>query len=206
MHNRKKTLLRAAAPVAVLAVVLTACNDGGSDESSDGKDNRASSKGSASKLQDKQADDHQLGAGESATVSFKEDDANITYSVVARKVDVGTEADTKKLVSDPEKAKGFVPVVAHVQYTNKAGGTVASYPDVGDNVEIFADGARGTILIGATDDAPGCESDDDIKNWSKGQSHVLCETYMIPKGTKDVAVHWASEDSNKPYVWTFKNS
>ncbi|MFF1714387.1 hypothetical protein [Streptomyces sp. NPDC058268] len=206
VQNRKMLWLRTAAPVAVLAVALTACDDGGSDKISSSKDNTSSSTGTASKLQDDKADDHQLGAGQSATVTFKEDDGSITYSVVAQKVDFGTEADTRKLVSDPEKAKGFVPVVAHVKYTNKGGGAVSSYPSVGDNVEIYADGARGSILIGASDDAPGCESDSDIENWAEGQSHVICETYMIPKGARDVAVHWVAEDSHKPYVWTFKNS
>ncbi|MEV0603108.1 hypothetical protein AB0I82_27980 [Streptomyces sp. NPDC050315] len=196
MLNRKTLWLRAAAPVAVLALTLTACGGSGG----------GNSKGSTSKLQEEKPESNELATGESATSQFKEDDGKITYSVLAQKVDVGTEADTKKMVSDPKAAKGFVPVVAHVKYTNKGGGVVSSYPSVGENVEIYADGQRGTILIGAADDAPGCESDSDIENWKKGQSHVICETYMVPKDAKELAVHWAAEDDGKPYIWTFKNA
>ncbi|MEU6112955.1 hypothetical protein ABZ840_00055 [Streptomyces sp. NPDC047117] len=196
MLNRKTSWLRAAAPVAVLALALTACGGGGKGEA----------KGSTSKLQEDKPASREMATGESATSSFKEDDGKITYDVLAQKVDVGTEADTKKMVDDPAKAKGFVPAVAHVKYTNKGGGVVASYPSVGDNAEIYADGRRGTILIGAADDAPGCESDTDIENWKKGASHVLCETYMVPKGTKELAVHWSAEDDGEPYIWTFKTS
>ncbi|MFD7610438.1 hypothetical protein [Streptomyces sp. NPDC059828] len=209
---KRNPWVRAAVPVAVLALALTACN-GGDDAAGTGKESAGSgkssapAKGSTGELEDGGSDDQQLGAGESAKAAFKEDDGAITYSVAAQKVNIGTEEDTKKLVSDPAKAKGFVPAVAYVKYTNEGGGTVASYPDVGDNVEVYADGNRGSILIGASEDAPGCESDSDIENWGKGQSHVICQTYMIPKGSKEVAVHWAAdEDSNKPYVWTFKAS
>ncbi|WP_227025196.1 hypothetical protein [Streptomyces tsukubensis] len=155
--------LRAAAPAAVLALTLTAC--GGSDS----KDTAAETNkgGSVSKGQDKadekEAGTKELGVGESVTSPFKEDDGKITYEIVAQKVDVGTAEDAKKLVDDPKKAAGLVPVVAHLKYTNKGGGVVSSYPEVGDNVEIHADGTRGNILIGAADDAPGCESDSDIE-------------------------------------------
>ncbi|MBZ4020083.1 hypothetical protein [Streptomyces purpurogeneiscleroticus] len=198
--NRKTLWLRAAAPVAVLALTLTACGGSGGGDSKNG------AKSGTSKLQEDKAESRELATGESATSPFKEDDGKITYSVLAQKVDVGTEADTKKMVDDPAKAKGFVPAVAHVKYTNKGGGTVASYPSVGDNVEIYADGQRGTILIGAADDAPGCESDSDIENWKKGESHVLCETYMVPKSAKELSVRWSAEDEGQPYSWTFKNS
>ncbi len=199
MLNQKTLWLRAAAPVAVLALSLTACGGSGGGDST--------AKSSTSKLQDDKAESsRELATGESATSPFKEDDGKVTYSVLAQKVDVGTEADTKKMVDDPAKARGFVPAVAHVQYTNKGGGVVSSYPSVGENVEIYADGQRGTILIGAADDAPGCESDSDIENWKKGQSHVLCETYMVPKGAKELAVHWAAEDDGEPYIWKFQNS
>ncbi|MEC4015365.1 hypothetical protein [Streptomyces sp. H27-D2] len=200
MLNRKTVLLRAAVPVAVLALTLSAC--GGSDS---GTADKADAGKSKSEPQKAEAPSKELQAGEDATSAFKEDDGKITYSVLAQKVDVGTEAETKKLVNDPADAKGLVPVVAYVKYTNKAGGVVSKYPGVGDNVEIYADGTRGSVLIGAADDAPGCESDNDIENWKKGQSHIICETYMVPKATKELAVHWAANDDDEdPYIWKFK--
>lgn len=197
-----KLWLRAAAPVAVLALTLTAC--GGSEDTAKTDKGGSVSEG-RDKEKAKEADTKELGAGESATSPFKEDDGKITYDIVAEKVDVGTAADTKELVSDPKQAKGLVPVVAHIKYTNKGGGTVASYPSVGDNVEIHADGTRGTILIGASDDAPGCESDSDIENWKQGESHVICETYMVPEKAKELKVNWAPEDDAAPFIWTFQN-
>ncbi|MFF0743634.1 hypothetical protein ACFYVL_24875 [Streptomyces sp. NPDC004111] len=215
MSYRKKLVLRAAAPVAVLALALTGCNGG--DDQSGGKSDAGAAKetGGSDKAPEKDGAAEQggagasgkkeLAAGESVTSPFKEKEAGqVTYEIAAQKADVGTEADAKKMVSDPAKAKGLVPVVAHVKYTHKGGKPVASYPDVADNVEIYADGARGGLLIGAAEDAKGCEDDGDIENWTQGQSHTFCQTYMVPVGAKQIEVRWAAdEDSKDPYVWRF---
>ncbi|MFI0981692.1 hypothetical protein ACH4SP_32365 [Streptomyces sp. NPDC021093] len=219
MSHRKKLALRAAAPVAVLALALTGCNgDDKAEGAKGGAAGAAKETGGAEKPPadgaggaggaGEAAGKKELGTGEAVTSPFKEKEAGqVTYEIVAQKVDVGTEADAKKMVDDPAKAKGLVPVVAHVKYTHKSGKPVADYPDVGDNVEIHADGARGGLLIGASDDAPGCESDSDIENWKPGQSHVICETYMIPKGAKEIEVHWAADDdSTEPFIWKFKGA
>ncbi|MCX5202327.1 hypothetical protein OG897_12805 [Streptomyces sp. NBC_00237] len=211
MSHRKKLALRAAVPVAVLALTLTGCGkdtaDGGARTGA-GPAQQDGGKGAGEAVPEEPEKKKALAEGEAVTSPFQEKEAGqVTYEIAAQKVDVGTEADAKKLVSDPAKAKGLVPVVAHVKYTHKTGKTVTDYPDVGDNVEIHADGRRGALLIGASDDAPGCESDSDIENWKPGQSHVICETYMVPVGAKEIEVRWAAdEDSGEPFVWRFKTA
>ncbi|MFD4987423.1 hypothetical protein [Streptomyces sp. NPDC058374] len=205
--SKKKLWLRSAAPTAVLALALTGC--GGSD-GDDGAAATTDKGGSVSQERDKEKEKEEqtreLGAGEKATSEFEEGDAKVTYEIVAKKVDVGTAKDTEELVSDPAKAKGLVPAVAHVEFTLKDGGPVADYPDVGDEIEVYADGARGTILIGASDDAPGCESDSDIKDWKAGESHVICDTFMVPEAAKELTVQWSVDSDSAPYIWTFKNA
>ncbi|MFE0176361.1 hypothetical protein ACFWZ2_29000 [Streptomyces sp. NPDC059002] len=192
----KKTALRVAAPVAVLALALTACGGGDDDKSED-------KKADAPKSQTKPKEAPALAAGDSTTGKVKEGDAVVTYDVAAQKIDVGTEAETKKLVQDPSKAKGMVPAVAHLKYTHKGGAPLKDTPDVADTTEIYADGTRGGLLIGAAEDAPGCEDKLDLEGWKQGESHVLCETYLIPAGSKSLEVHWAAKEDGEPVVWKF---
>ncbi|MEU5582907.1 hypothetical protein ABZ791_34230 [Streptomyces huasconensis] len=193
-----KTALRLAAPVAVLALALTACG-GGDDKKSEEK-----GKADAPKSQTEPTKPSALAAGESTTGKVKEGDATVTYDVAAQKVDMGTEAETKKLVSDPKDAKGLVAAVAHVKYTLKEGAPLKDVPDVGDGAEVYADGTRGGLLIGASEDAPGCEDELELEGWKKGESHVICQTYLVPVNTKELEVHWAPEDSeSEPAVWKF---
>lgn len=201
MLHKKTALLRAAAPVAVLALALTAC--GGNKKSTTTtteNDAPKTEKGSSAP-----AGGGELKPGQGGTGKFKEEDGTITYEVAAQKVKVSTEAETKKLVSDPKRAKGLVAATAWVKYTNKGGGVVKESPDVADESEIYADGQRGGLLIGAAEDGPGCEDTIDIENWKTGQSHTICQTYMIPKGAKSVEVHWTGEGSS-PLIWKFDNA
>ncbi|MEU7582737.1 hypothetical protein AB0B50_34740 [Streptomyces sp. NPDC041068] len=193
----RKTALRAAAPVAVLALALTACG-GGDDKKAEDKP-----KGDSANSQAKPKEPSALAAGESTTGKVKEGDATVTYEVAAQKIDVGTEAETKKLVSDPKRAKGLVAATAHVKYTHKGGAPLTDTPDAPDTTEIYADGTRGGLLIGAAEDAPGCEDKLDLEGWKKGESHVLCETYLIPAGAKSLEVHWAEKDDADPVIWKF---
>ncbi|MFF1375735.1 hypothetical protein [Streptomyces sp. NPDC058308] len=190
----RKTALRVAAPVAVLALALTACG-GGDDKKSDDK------KADAPKSQNKPAEPTTLKAGETTTGKVKEGDATVTYDVAAQKVDVGTEAETKKLVSDPKKAKGLVVATAHMKITHKGGAPLKDTPDVAETTEIYADGTRGGLLIGAAEDAPGCEDELELEGWKTGESHVLCETYLVPAGSKSLEVHWAEKEDGKPVIW-----
>ncbi|MGW9041728.1 hypothetical protein ACWGQL_04045 [Streptomyces lydicus] len=211
MLHTKTVWLRAVAPVAVLALALTACGDkkGSAGAQDDKKSNAAADAPKTEKKSAEPAGGGELKAGRSGTGKFKEENGKqeITYEVTAEKVHVGTEAEAKKLVSDPKDAKGLVAATAWITYTNKGGGVVKGMPRVGNESEIYADGRRGGLLIGAAEDGPGCEDTIDIENWKVGQSHTLCQTYMIPAGTKSVEVHWAGEEqSGTPFVWKFTNA
>jgi hypothetical protein len=193
-----QTALRLVAPVAVLALTLTAC--GGGDDTADAKSaGTAQAKTSPSP---EPTSGGEMRAGESATGKVAEDPGEVTYEVLAQKVDVGTEAEAAKAVSEPDKVKGKVLAVAHLKYTHKSGPALTDGGDVHDGTTVFADGQRGTVLIGASEDAAGCEDPYDVESWKQGESHVFCETYVIPANAKSVEVHWSEEDG-EPYIWKF---
>ncbi|MEU6180696.1 hypothetical protein [Streptomyces coeruleorubidus] len=196
-----KTALRLVAPVAVLALALTAC--GGGDDKADAK----SPDTEKAKVfpSPEPASGGELGTGESATGKVAEDPGEVTYDVVAQKVDVGTEAEAAKAVSEPDKVKGMVLAVAHVKYTHKSGPALTEGSDVHDGTTVSADGRRGSVLIGASEDTAGCEDPYDVDSWKQGESHVFCETYVIPANAKSVEVHWSEEDG-EPYIWKFPNA
>ncbi|GAB2878192.1 lipoprotein [Streptomyces deserti] len=193
-----KTALRLAAPVAVLAVTLTAC--GGGDDTADAK-SPATPQAKASPSPEA-ASGGELKAGEAATGKVEEDQGEVTWDVVAQKVDVGTEAEAAKAVADAADAKGKVLAVAHVKYTHKGGPALTDLPEANDGTTVWADGQRGAVLIGAPEDAAGCEDPYDIESFKQGESHVFCETFVIPANAKTVEVHWSTEDG-EPYIWKF---
>ncbi|MGW6024669.1 hypothetical protein [Streptomyces sp. NPDC055099] len=179
-----KTTSRAVATVAVLALALTAC--GGGDGKKDASDRKRVPRA----------------AGESATGEAKEGDVFVTYDLTAQKVELGTEAETAKMVSEPKLAKGLIPAIAYVKYTHRSGPTLTERPRASQPTTIYADGKRGTLIVGAADRAPGCEAPWSIKGWKKGQTHVMCETYLVPKDAKDLEVHW-SEQGGRTFIWKF---
>ncbi|MGW5733741.1 hypothetical protein [Streptomyces sp. NPDC055261] len=180
LHRR--TTSRVVGPVVVLALALTAC--GGDKKVSPDRKKIA------------------RGTGQSAVGEAKEGAVLVTYALTAQKVELGTEAETAKMVSEPEEAKGLVPAIARVRYTHKSGPTLTQRPRASHPTTIYADGRRGTLIVGAADHAPGCESPSSVKSWKRGQSHVLCETYLVPKDAKDLEVHW-SEQNGRTFVWKF---
>jgi hypothetical protein len=196
-----KTALRLVAPVAVLALALTACGGGGDKADAKSPDTEKAKAFPSPEP----ASGGELGTGESATGKVAEDPGAVTYDVVAQKVDVGTEAEAAKAVSEPDKVKGMVLAVAHVKYTHKGGPALTEGSDVHDGTTVFADGRRGSVLIGASDDAAGCEDPYDVESWKQGESHVFCETYVIPANAESVEVHWSEEDG-EPYIWKFPNA
>ncbi|MEU9522074.1 hypothetical protein [Streptomyces sp. NPDC048224] len=195
----RKTALRLAAPVAVLALALTACGGGDDDSGADAKGGTAAT---ASPSPSAPTSGGDMAQGESATGKVAEDPGQVTYDVVAQKVEVGTEAEAAKAVADAADAKGKVLATAYVEYTHKSGPALTEGSDVHDATTVFADGQRGGVLIGASEDAPGCEDPYDVDSWKQGESHVFCETYVIPANATSVEVHWSEEDG-EPYVWTF---
>ncbi|GGL00982.1 hypothetical protein [Streptomyces flaveus] len=197
----QKTALRVAAPVAVLALALTACG-GGEDKADDAKKPAAAAKPKAPATPAEAASGGELATGESAEGKVEEEDGNVTYDITAQKVDVGTEAEAQKLVQDKAEAKGMVLAVAHLKFTHKGGPALTSDSDAGDGTTIWADGQRGALLIGASDDAPGCEDPYDVESWKQGESHTFCESYLIPANAKEMEVHWSEEDG-EPFIWKF---
>lgn len=202
----KTTWLRISTPVAVLALALTACGSPGkkSHTSTSHKD-KPHSRFSAHKNGERGASaaaKSVLKPGQSASRAFKEDTGvKPYYSITARRVDVGTAADAKALVSDPEDAKGKVPATGYVTYRHMTGDVVKEWPRVGDYADVYADGQRGAKVIGG--DAPkGCADSDDIKNWKDGQSYTLCNTFLIPADAKRLEIAW-TEIGGKPFVWKF---
>ncbi|ANZ16827.1 hypothetical protein SNOUR_17640 [Streptomyces noursei ATCC 11455] len=218
LHTRS-AWLRAAAPVAVLALTLTAC--GGNKDTPSSAPGSASGSGSGSGMDDGKnsadtvaaADEKSaqspessggvLRPGRSGTGQYKEESGKTTYEVVAQKVHVGTEAEARKVVQSPEDAKGLVAVTAYVKFTNKGPGIVKGLPKVDNGTEIYADGQRGGLLIGAPEGLPGCEDPIDIDNWQVGESHVICQTYMIPEHSTSLEVHWGEEGAARPFIWKF---
>ncbi|MET9760078.1 hypothetical protein ABZ016_13645 [Streptomyces sp. NPDC006372] len=197
------TALRLAAPVAVLALAVSACG-GGDDKADAGAKNAATSQAKASPSPEPTSGGA-MQTGESATGKVDEDPGRVSYEILAQKVDVGTEAEAAKAVSEPDKVKGKVLATAYLKYTHKSGPALTDGSDVHDGTTVFADGQRGTVLIGASEDAKGCEDPYDVDSWKQGESHVFCETYVIPANAKNVEVHWSEEDG-EPYIWKFPNA
>ncbi|MCX4826727.1 hypothetical protein OG883_44605 [Streptomyces sp. NBC_01142] len=200
----RKTILRTAAPIAVLALGLTACDGGDSSDSGKSSEKPAAGKSEAS-VSPRDPAVGELAPGKAATGKVKEGSQNVTYNVVAEKVDVGTEAEAQKLVSDKEAAKGLVLAVAHVKFTHKDGPALTDRSEANEGTTIWADGKRGALLIGAADTGPGCEDPYDIKGWKAGESHTLCESYLVPANAKSIEVHWSANDEGDPNIWKFAN-
>lgn len=198
----RQNAVRFAVPVAALAFALSACGGGNDSGGSASSSPSHPSEGSVSSPSS--AANRDLGVGESATGTVKEGDTTVTYEVTAEKVDVGTESEAQQVVADKDDAKGMVLAVAHVKFTHRAGATVTDTFNASDGTTIWADGKRGALLLFATEDGPGCDDPYDIDSWKTGESHTLCESYLIPANSKTVEVHWAGEDSD-PFIWRFAN-
>ncbi|MGI5428888.1 hypothetical protein [Streptomyces sp. CA-179760] len=195
------TALRLVAPVAVLALSLTACGGGGDNAEAKSP---ATEKAKVSPSPEPTSGG-EMGSGESATGKVDEDPGKVTYEILAQKVDVGTEAEAAKAVSEPDKVKGKVLATAYLKYTHKSGPALTDGSDVHDSTTVSADGQRGSVLIGAAEDAAGCEDPYDVDSWKQGESHVFCETYVIPANAKSLEVNWSEEDG-EPYIWKFPNA
>ncbi|MFE7318616.1 hypothetical protein ACFU7T_36775 [Streptomyces sp. NPDC057555] len=202
---------RAAAPVAVLALALTACDgkDAAGSAAGSGPDGGKSSANAAVATGGRPAEvagDGVLKPGQSGAGPYREESGKTTYEVAAQKVHVGTEDEAKEMVQDPRDARGLVAATAYVKYTNKGPGVVKGLARVDNGAEIYADGRRGGLLLGTPLDLPGCEDPIDIDDWKVDESHVICQTYMIPKGSRALEVHWGDESAADPLVWKFDDA
>ncbi|MFD4525623.1 hypothetical protein ACFWP7_17185 [Streptomyces sp. NPDC058470] len=200
----RKTILRTAAPIAVLALGLTACGGGDSSDSGKSSEKQAAGKSEAS-VSPRDPASGELAPGKAVTGKVKEGSQSVTYDVVAEKVDLGTEAEAQKLVTDKEAAKGLVLAVAHVKFTHKEGPALTDRSEANKGTTIWADGKRGALLIGAADTGAGCEDPYDIEGWKAGESHTLCESYLVPADAKSIEVHWSANDEGDPSIWKFAN-
>ncbi|MFK0154265.1 hypothetical protein ACIQVK_19595 [Streptomyces sp. NPDC090493] len=196
---RQSIAPRLAAPLAVFALALTACNgENATPHATQSATTQAKPSPSTT------ASGAALIPGDSVSGKVQEDDGVITYSVSAQKIDFGTEAQAKAVVQDPADAKGKVLAIARVRYTHAAGPTLTSSTDADDSTTVWADGQRGAILLGSPTSTPGCDDPYDIDSWKTGESHTICEFYLIPAAAKQAEVHWTPSDTTEnPYVWTF---
>ncbi|WP_308403796.1 hypothetical protein [Streptomyces rhizoryzae] len=201
--------LRAAAPVAVLALTLTACGGTNGAAGTAGpagaaaRPNAAAAAPAADTGPAAPSRGGALGPGRSGTGRYREDAGKVTYEVAAQKVRVGTEAEAQKMVQDPKDANGLVPATAYVKFTNRGPSVVTGLPRVANGTEIYADGQRGGLLLGSPANLPGCEDPLDIDDWAVGRSHVICQTYMIPRGARSLEVRWGDDDAADPLIWRF---
>ncbi|AJE85363.1 hypothetical protein SLNWT_4987 [Streptomyces albus] len=210
--NRRTTRwLRAAAPVAVLAWTLTAC--GGGDSGTEGAEGaRKDVKGSGSAAAPTASEAAGGGTadsgdgGDSGRAEADGRKAGHTFEVKAEKVDVGTEAEAVELAA--ARGEGRVPATAHLRFTNR-GATIAAAPRTG-TIEVRAHGRPGTPVTRHTasaEGAAGCEDQDRIRNWKRGETHVLCATALVPRGAGDLEVRWVKDASDGfSYSWDFKNA
>ena len=203
---KKTTWLRITTPVAVLALALTACGSHGKkSHTSKPEKHKPHSRFSTHQNGHRGASVAArtvLKPGQSASRAFKEDTGvKPFYSITARRIDIGTAAEAKALVSDPADAKGKIPATGYVTYRHMTGDVVKEWPRVGDYADVYADGRRGTKVIGG-DTPKGCADSDTIKNWKDGQSYTLCNTFLIPADAKRLEIAW-TEIGGKPFVWRF---
>ncbi|MEU8824219.1 hypothetical protein [Streptomyces sp. NPDC048636] len=209
MPSNKVTLLRIGAPVAILALALTGCGSHGKKGSSAKSKKHKSSSSHLSgghrsgAKKSRPATSSLLRPGQSASRAFREDTGvKPFYRIAAQKVDIGTNAEAKALVSDPADAKGKVPAVVYVTYTHVTGPEVPEFPRVGDYADVLAGGRRGTKVIGVTKEPKGCADADEIKNWKDDQSYTLCNTFLVPEHPKSLRVTW-TEIGGDPFTWKF---
>ncbi|MFF0007481.1 hypothetical protein ACFYQT_29105 [Streptomyces tibetensis] len=191
-----------AAAVAVLALALTAC--GGGDDTADAKSTAPAGQKGRDTPPPSPASGGDMDLDEPAMGKVAEDPGTVTYEILPLKVDVSTEAEAAKAISEPSKAKGMVLATARVKYTHKGGPALTDGSDVHDATTVFADGQRGSVLIGAAEDAPGCDDPYDVDAWREGETHVFCETYVVQANAESIEVHWTEDEvDGEPYIWKF---
>ncbi|MEU9112564.1 hypothetical protein AB0D04_12380 [Streptomyces sp. NPDC048483] len=210
LHTRT-AWLRAVAPVAVLALTLTACGD--KKDASDAKDgarhDKASSPDSRAKPENEAPDPDKLDglkSGHGKTRQFVEGGKKVTYEIAVQGVESELAAQARDLVRDPKDAKGLLADTVFVKYTLKGGGEVKGLPHVADNITVSSDGRPNTPPANAPKGLHGCEDPAGIGTWKSGQSHVLCHISLSPAAAKITEVRWAAKGDKDPLFWKFVNT
>lgn len=205
LQHRKTALLRAAAPVAILALALTAC---GPDDSSDkgSKDSKADTS-QEDRAEEPQQDEGPWTVGETApgTHKFELSDKKADLEITAKKVGTGTNADLLAAGLKKDDVKTMYPVFVHFEYTVKKADKPLEDADFNLKARVIGEGnaqGRKLITIGAADIKGGCPEKEDI-TWKQGDTHTLCNTYLMDEGKDVKQVAWAGNLTD-PLLWNVK--
>lgn len=208
------------------ALALTACSDSDSDSDTDAAPKNTAEQSESPSPTDESsepaAEESTPAGGESQTPAPKsepggerkqgqpgirtyedEDGGKPTYEVVADGVNVGTNADARKILANADQAKDRLLAVAQVKFTYRGGDPVGRYPKVGNETEMVVDGRPVPPLITFGGPPPeGCDRASTIDTWPQGESHILCRSFLIPPDAKTMEVHWG-KDGADPFIWKF---
>lgn len=213
MSHRRSHVLRAIAPVAVLALALTGCGSDDSDSSSDSKGDTSQSESSDDKNADENdstddsADEDagpggELKLGESGEQTSKKGDGEATLKITAEKVDKGVNADLVDAGFDSEKVKGKYPVHAYLKYeVTELSGEIEPGTDFNTTAAVLdTEGKPGSrfIAIGGEPLKGGCPEKDRELKWEKGTTATQCTTYLMPEGKEIDKVAWGMVN---PLMW-----
>ncbi|MGW0731124.1 hypothetical protein [Streptomyces sp. NPDC002851] len=216
----------AAATAAVLAFVLTGCNETddpaaapstessapAGDKGTDGEQGTGGAGdtgGSAGAGGDAPASDgfaDALGAEEAATATYKDDDGATKLEIKPKKIVKGDWADFEGFDLEADDKKGMVPYYVTVSYTSLGGAEpwITTW-DGKRNLLAGPDQEIGRITM--LDDFEPCPVvDPNVKSgqFKKGYVENICKVYGVPENTKELYVRWGvggtGEDVD-PIVW-----
>ena len=208
MLHHKRSLLRAAAPVAVLALALTAC--GSNDSPDEGKKDAKAGTSQDDKSEQRDQETQDKGpwtVGETApgTHEFESGSEKADIEITAKKVDTGKNADLLAAGLKKSDVKTMYPVFVHFTYTLKKTAKPMDDPDFNLKARVMGTGnepGRKLITIGAADIKGGCPDQEDI-TWKQGDTHDVCSTFLMAEGKDVEQVAWAGDLSN-PLLWNVK--
>lgn len=218
----------AAATAAVLAFVLTGCNEtdgsaapsteastpggeqgtGGAGDtgSSAGTAGSGDSAGSGGDAPAAEGFDDALGKDEAATATYTDDDGATKLEIKPKSVVKASWDDFKGFDLEEDDKKGMVPYYVTVSYTSKGGAEpwITTW-DGKRNLMAGPDQELGRITM--LDDFEPCPNvDPDMKSgqFKKGYVENSCKVYSVPENTKELYVRWGvggtGEDVD-PIVW-----
>ncbi|MBU7598860.1 hypothetical protein JGS22_014865 [Streptomyces sp. P38-E01] len=219
MTHRRKTLLRAIAPVAALTLALTACGSDDGDDSGDKKNDKSSSESSDTSGSDDGDDatdepteeapantgDLPLGQAASEEKEIKRGDGTLKAKITADKVDTGENADLTAAGFSADKVKGKYPVYAYFTYEiTEQTGEISPGTDLNSTTAVLdAEGKPGSrfIAIGGQPLKGGCPEKDRELEWKKGTKATLCTTFLMDEGKEPTKLAYGMVN---PLLWAVK--